>query len=278
MAIGLADGRLHSVAHALDDLDGRRLRVLHDGSFIDDPTRLLRLARYAGRLRFTVEPRTLELVAEAVRSRALETVTGPRIGNELRLLAREPDPVAALRALRELGLDAAIHPRFGLDDPDLARRALKLLPGDGRSDLLVLAAAARQIPRDELSELLDRFGFEARARETIVNAAAGADAVARALADAERPSAIAEAVGAGTPELVALAGALGPEQQAREWLERLRHVRLEIDGRDLATAGVAEGPDVGRGLRAALADKLDGLTAGPEDELARAVRAAKASG
>jgi tRNA nucleotidyltransferase (CCA-adding enzyme) len=278
MAIGLADGELRSVSQAPKDLDARLLRVLHDRSFIDDPTRLLRLARYAGRLGFAVEPGTRELVRAAVRDGALDTVTGPRIGNELRLLAREPNPIAVFGALRELGLDAAIHPGFGLDDPDLTRRALAMLPDDGRRDLLVLAAAARPIPRDELSALLDRFGFEARDRETIVNAAAGAETVARALAAAERPSAIAEAVGAGTPELVALAGALGGEDRAREWLERLRHIRLEIDGRDLAAAGIAEGPGVGRGLRAALADKLDGLTTGREDELARAVRAARVSG
>jgi tRNA nucleotidyltransferase (CCA-adding enzyme) len=213
-----------------------------------------------------------------VRTRALDTVTGPRIGNELRLLAREPDAVAGFGALRELGLDAAINGGFGLEDPDLARRALGVLPDDGRRDLLVLAAASRLIPRDELTGLLDRLGFEARARDTIVNAAAGAETVAQALAAAERPSAIAEAVGAGTPELVALAGALGPEQAAREWLERLRHVRLEIDGRDLLAAGVPPGPEMGRGLRAALADKLDGLTGGRDDELARAVRAARATG
>ena len=79
----------------------------------------------------------------------------------------------------------------------------------------------------------------------------------------------------GAPiELVALAGALGGEPQAREWLERLRHVRLEIDGRDLLVAGVPEGPAIGRGLRAALAAKLDRRASGREQELAEAVRAA----
>ena len=59
-----ATGALTAVPHALDDLKARLLRVLHDRSFIDDPTRLLRLARYASRLRFAIEPHTLALVRE----------------------------------------------------------------------------------------------------------------------------------------------------------------------------------------------------------------------
>src|SRR5205807_4985021 len=112
---------------ALEDLESRLLRILHDRSFLDDPTRLLRLVRYAARLGFEIEPHTRERALQALRSGALDTVSGPRVGTELRLLAREPDPVAALRALAELGLDRAIHQRFGLDEPDQARSALELL-------------------------------------------------------------------------------------------------------------------------------------------------------
>ena len=79
------------------------------------------------------------------------------------------------------------------------------------------------------------------------------------------------------PEVVALAGALGAEPQARDWLERLRHVRLEIDGRDLLAAGVPEGPAIGRGLRAALGAKLDRRASGREQELAEALDAVGAS-
>jgi len=76
---------------------------------------------------------------------------------------------------------------------------------------------------------------------------------------------------------VALAGALGAEPQAREWLDQLRHVRLEIDGRDLLAAGVPEGPAIGRGLRAALAAKLDRRVSGRAQELAEALDAVGAS-
>jgi len=275
IALGGSDaGTVSAAPRAIEDLDARRLRVMHDRSFIDDPTRLLRLARYRSRLGFAVEPRTAELARKAVEDRGLGTVSGARIGTELRLLAREPDPVAAFGALRELGLDTAIHPDFGLKeaDADLARRALGLLPADGRRDLVVLALAARGAPRSELGPLLDRLAFSAGDRDVILRAAIDADSIARALADARRPSEIAAAVGAAGPELVAIAGALGAEQAAAEWLERLRHVQLEIDGRDLLAAGIPEGPGIGLGLQAALAAKLDGHAAGKEQELQAALQ------
>jgi tRNA nucleotidyltransferase (CCA-adding enzyme) len=205
-------------------------------------------------------------------------VSGPRIGTELRLLAREPDPIRAFEALRELGLDTAIDHRFGLDDTGAAAAALTLLPDGERRDLLVLAAAARAVPGRALRELLDRLGFESRDRDRIVAAASGADRLAAALHQATAPSELAAAVGPGEPELVALAGGLGAADQARDWFDRLRHVRLEIDGGDLIEAGVAEGPAIGEGLRAALAAKLDGLTTGRDDELRRAVQAARSRG
>lgn len=275
---GARPGELCGTPFALADLDARILRVLHDRSFIDDPTRLLRLCRYASRLAFEIEPHTRELAAAAVREQALRTVSGSRIGTELRLLAGEPDPVAALESLRELGLDRAIDPDFGLEDPALAVRAFALLPGERRRDRLALALASLAVPGARLEQLLDALAFTAADRDAILAAATGARPLAAALQSARRPSGIATAVGGAEPEQVALAGALGPVDQARDWLERLRHVRLEIDGGDLLSAGVPEGPAVGAGLRAALLAKLDGRAAGRDLELAQALRAAAASG
>src|SRR6185503_8353177 len=85
IALHLADGELTYHEGAREDLEAGVLRVLHEGSFRDDPTRLLRLARYAARLKFSAEPRTDRLAAEAVAGGAVETVTGSRLGAELRL-------------------------------------------------------------------------------------------------------------------------------------------------------------------------------------------------
>lgn len=280
LAIALVEpdeGTLEAVPGALEDLDGRRLAVLHDKSFVDDPTRALRLARYASRLAFAVEPHTRSLLDDALDAGAIDTVSGSRIGAELRLLAREPDPVGAFRCLGELGVARAIHPAMGLDDEPLARRALALLAAD-RRDRLAVALALRHVPAAELPWLLDSLAFDASDRHAILAAATKAPALAEELARAQRASEIADAVAGAGPELVALAGALGPQRQAREWLERLRHVRLEIGGNDLIEAGVPEGPGIGRGLHAALAAKLDGRASGRESELREALQAVQNSG
>lgn len=274
---GSGAGQLRAAPAALADLEGRRLRVLHERSFIDDPTRLLRLARYAARLPgFEIEPRTAVLAEAAIADGALGTLTGSRLGSELRLLARERDPVNAFAMLAELGADGAIEQGFGLgDDAALVTRALALLPATGRPDLLAIAVAARDLPDDRVEPLLDRLAFEATDRDVVAGAVLRCREVSEALARTGRPSEIAAAAAGASPELVALAGALGPEQAASEWLEHLSRVRLEIAGDDLIAAGIPEGPAIGRGLRAALDAKLDGMATGRESELAQALAAAR---
>ncbi len=284
LALGLAGsdrGRLLQARHGREDVEARRLRVLHDRSFIDDPTRLLRLARYAGRLGFAIDDHTRSLAQAAVAARTPDTVSGARLGAELRLLAEQGDPVRGFQILSELGVDAAIAPGFGIrreDRAELARRALALLPPDGEPADLVLAVAMRGVPDGELPELLDRLAFPAARRDRIIAAATRAPELAARLSAASQPSQTAAAVGSGPPELVALAGALGAEAAAQRWLDELRHVRLEIDGDDLLAAGVQPGPAVGAGLAAARAAKLDGRADGREAELTAALKVAAGPG
>ena len=271
-------GAVTAAPRALEDLERGLLRVLHERSFVDDPTRLLRLARYQSRLGLGIEPLTARLVAAAASGDALGTVSGSRLGAELRLLTREPDPLKALLALHELGLEAGIRPDFGLRDTELGRRALALLPSQTRVDRLALALALMDVEADELRALLDRLAFEAPDREVVVAAVTRAPDVAGALAAAQRPSEIFAAATGAPLELVALAGALGPAEAASSWIERLRHVSLEIDGSDLLAAGGPQGPASGRGLRAALEAKLDGRATSPEAELRAALEAPEPTG
>ena len=272
LALDLADGTLRGAPHGEEDLAARRLRVLHDASFTDDPTRLWRVARYAARLGFAIEQRTAELAAEAVAGGATGTVSGARIGNELRLALAEPDPVAALDAAVAIGAAPWLAP-----DRALTERAIALLPpGEGRHDLLVLAAALGA-PADDA--LLARLELTA-AERAIVRASAAAPALGGEDPAGARPaSALARALRDLPVEAVALAGARGAPEPARRWLDELRHVRLQITGADLLEAGIAEGPDLGRRLRAVLDQRLDGaLAPGREAELEAALQAAPGAG
>ena len=141
IALDLGDGRLREAPGAQDDLRAGLLRVLHDRSFLDDPTRLWRLARYRARLGFEVETSTRELAREAVAAGALATVSSTRIGNELRLALAEPDPVAALESAVELGLAPWLEV-----DRAAVERALGVLGDAGDPALTVLATVARDVP------------------------------------------------------------------------------------------------------------------------------------
>jgi tRNA nucleotidyltransferase (CCA-adding enzyme) len=254
IALGLADGELRSVTGALEDLRDGLLRVLHDGSFLDDPTRLWRIARYRARLGFTIEPHTLQLAAAAVAGGALATVSGTRIGNELRLALGEDDPVAVLQSASQLGLAPWL-------DVDRARieRALAILPPDGDRGVTVLATAAREAPPD--------LGFTAPVQRVVASAL-----VLRGLElDGATPSVAARAFDGAPVEAVAATGTA----EAERWLRTDRHRRLAITGEDLLAAGVPAGPELGARLWAARAALLDGAVGeDAADQLAVALTSA----
>ena len=267
---GAENEGLVSVEGALDDLHAGLLRVLHEESFRDDPTRILRLARYAARLKFEIEPHTRELAGQAVQGGALETVSGDRIGAELWLAARETDGAAAFGVLDSLGVLAALGMPSPFDD-DLFREAEALLPDDGSRALLLLGVAL--YPASAL-EITHSLGFTREQWTTVVQVAHGADKGAETLLGLPATMPVLEGADA---ELVALAGALaereseGAAQAARDWLTTHRHVRLDIDGGDLIAAGIPEGPEIGLRLAVTLQLKREGRVSGREQELREAL-------
>jgi tRNA nucleotidyltransferase (CCA-adding enzyme) len=258
IALGL-DGTLVAVEGALDDLQTGVLRVLHDASFVDDPTRVWRVARYAARLGFEVDAHTRALAGAADPT----TVSGDRLGAELRLALAEPDPLAALQAVAELNrafLPEGFDPR-----PRSLAAALEVLPADGRRDLLTLAACTAGMDARGLLAWLDDMGFVAGERDRV--AAASRYSTGAPLRAARTNAEIARAARGAPVEAVALAGG----ENARRWLGDLRDVALEINGDDLLAAGLPQGPEIGARLQRTLDRKLDGEIAGREQELAAAL-------
>ena len=224
------------------DLEDGLLRILHSGSFEDDPTRALRAARYSARFGFQPEPETLELL----RTADLDTVSADRREADLLRLAAEPNAARGFELLSEWEL---AKPRSG--GVELAARVGDLLSAPPWRDV---APRAQTVLRAALGP--------AGREEELVAAAPS------------RPSeAVEQAQGHDSAEL-ALARALGAE-----WLDHYllewHLVGLEIDGEDLIAAGISQGPAVGRGLAEALRRKLDGEIEGRERELEVALAAAR---
>ena len=144
--------------------------------------------------------------------------------------------------------------------------------------MLAVAVAARAIERARLRVLLSELSYDARERDVILDAATLAPVLASEMLAARRPSELADAIADASVELVAIAGALGAQEPARRWFADLRNVAVVVDGSDLIAAGIAPGPAIGAGLRAARSAALDGEATDRECQLAVAVRAARATG
>jgi tRNA nucleotidyltransferase/poly(A) polymerase len=99
-------GQLLDFYGGQQDLADGVIRVLHSLSFVDDPTRILRAVRLEQRLKFHIEPRTLELIKDALP--LLDRVSGARMRHEIELTLHEAEPTAALSRLSELDVLAHI--------------------------------------------------------------------------------------------------------------------------------------------------------------------------
>ncbi|MDD2927380.1 MAG: hypothetical protein PHE30_00825 [Candidatus Omnitrophica bacterium] len=102
MAIGLKDGRLVDYYGGLDDLRHKVIRVLHPLSFIDDPTRIFRAVRFEQRYDFKIEPRSLQLLKEALRLGLLERIHPHRTRTDLILILKEKDPIKEIKRIEKL--------------------------------------------------------------------------------------------------------------------------------------------------------------------------------
>lgn len=279
MAIGLTGddlGHLYDPQGGLDDLQARLLRVLHDRSFVDDPTRLLRALRYEARLGFAMEPATERLARAAGDEGALATISGPRVRDELLDLLAEIDAPAGVERLHELRLDRALHPALVADPELAASAALGALETGARRPLAMLAALVSAAPL-ELEPWLDQLGLGRQEREAVARAALEGPRLAAELRRRElRPSEIHALLSGQPPEALALALSMrAPAAPILRFVHELSRMRLEVSGDDLRAAGVAESPAIGRALEKTLSRKLDGELVGRDEELAAALEAAR---
>ena len=249
------------VADAADGI----VRALRQDAFEEDPSRLVRAARYAARLGFLLDGATAAAAREA--APALE-LGSARVADELARLAEEPTAASALLLLGSLGVpwlsgprEGALAPRFAAIDDALARPGAPALP----------AWALR------LGEALDPDALAAaalpgRARALGAEERAG-DGLAARLEAARAPSEVDRLLRAAPAAAAVGALARGAEAVAA-WWARDRDREPAVRGADLVAAGVPPGPAIGRALAEVRAALLDGRVGGPEEQLAMALRVA----
>ncbi len=257
------------------DLRDGVIRVLHSLSFIDDPTRILRAARLEARLGFHLDPRSEELIANALPM--LSRVSGDRIRHELEQILDEEEPERALCRLDSLGVLHEIHPNLRCDHwlsarfrtlrEELDLEAWGLSPQDRR--FLGWALLFYRLEPSPLAEVLKRLKFP-RAEADDFQELPGLRRALPVVALARRPSQVYRALSPYPPSLLAAAWVATEGEKLRANLLRFqteyRRVETALTGEDLKRMGLRPGPLFGRLLGALRDARLDGEVATREEE------------
>ena len=269
MAIGLK-GTTTAVSSTPSAGKGPRagtIRILHDRSFVDDPTRIFRAVRYESRFGFRMDEHTEALAREGVAGIGL--LSGARLREELLELLDEeqapPSIVAARRSRRGAGDrgDRKLFTRLR----ELDRRyGLDVRTGGSASRHSVLFCRP-----PEVAPFLERLQLRRRdARHIGAAIEDGPRLVEQLRAGGLTASEIVALAEPDHPDAPLLALALDDQQALHEYFDRLQHVQLHIGGADLADLGLGESPRVGEILAELRRRKLNGELDGRESELAAA--------
>lgn len=247
------------------DLQRRQLRVLHERSFEDDPTRMLRAARFLLRLDFTLEAWTADLLDRAVGERRAAAVSGARLRNELGCLFSEA-PARGLPMLQELRLLEGI----GLTEASRAACvASRIVPRAAREmavdlsevDPIVCALGIYVgLSEQDGGGLAVRLMLDASARDALLQAAALIERPPGVLLGDQPDSTLFFALeGLRPAAAVGLWTVLDESARARlqHYWHDLRRTRPDVGGSDLIAAGHEPGPEFSQALETALRAKLD---------------------
>jgi tRNA nucleotidyltransferase (CCA-adding enzyme) len=271
-------GRVVDYFGGLRDLDKGVVRVLHNLSFIDDPTRIFRAIRYENRYGLKMDRHTLGLARACVEMNLVGELSSARLRDELQALLSEKQVDDSIRRLAELAIDKAVHPRLAADEEsvrlagELARARARHAP-DTPLWRLRLAALVRNLSPDELYEWFERLKLRRRDADRIADAVTVGPRLPALLAPVEEPAQVRALVEPHDPD-GALFALVVAEEPVRGRLARyftdFRKVGLEISGDDLAELGLRESPRVGAILEELLRRKLNGELDGRESEIAAA--------
>jgi len=291
-------GRLIDYFGGQQDLQERLVKVLHNLSFVEDPTRVFRAIRFEQRLGFHIAPHTENLIRSAVRMNVLGKVGGLRLLNELILILREKEPSGAIARMAGLGLLPFIHPALRLV-PETRRvvdeagrilawyRLLYLQDACEQWQVYFLALGDR-LTHEEFLDACSRLAVPGRVIAKVFShrrqALGTLDAIQRRL---RRDSKVRDSNiyawfhGLPMEMLLYLAARANREEVRRfvsQYVTRLRQVRCSLDGDGLAVLGLAPGPQFRKILNRLLVARLNGEVVNDEQERALALQLISSDG
>jgi tRNA nucleotidyltransferase (CCA-adding enzyme) len=273
------------------DLQKRVVRVLHNLSFVEDPTRVFRAIRFEQRLGFAIAPHTENLLRSAVRMELVVKVGGRRLLNELVLILREKEPVGALERMAALGLLPFIHPGLKYV-PETGRvvhetgRVLawfRLLYLDDPCEQwqIYLLALCNGLGHDDFENACSRLEIPARIMARVFSQRRHAVGLLSSLqrrikhGPPVRSSELYTWFHPLTLEVLLYLAAAARQEEVKRfvslYLTRLRTMRCTLDGQELKAMGLHPGPEFRRIMERLLAARLDGEVTDDTEERALAL-------
>lgn len=285
MAMALNEDRFGDVVDYFggqDDLHQGRVRVLHNLSFIEDPTRILRAVRFEQRYRLQIEPQTLKLLKEAVRQGVLNRVSNERIWHELKTILEEPEAGKMLARFDELKLWPLIFPGTSFWEVQPVVRGLNKSMGILRtwgfkeSDVKWLPffiAAVHWADPGTAESVCHRYSLNKRQTEKVLATLAGwRDIMANVWKD---PREIKSSQLAGPilalpreayPLLLTVLDEEWMRQRLKQLLTTIHNNKPSVNGKFIKSLGYRPGPVFREALEAAWRARLDGQINTLEEE------------
>lgn len=276
-------GTLIDFFGAQKDLKEKTIRVLHNLSFVEDPTRVFRAIRFEQRFGFTIGKLTSSLIANAVKMDFFRRLSGRRVFSELRQILEEENPTPAIIRLHEYDLLHVIHPSitftkelvglFNLVKKVLSWHDLLFLEEFYMKWTVYFIALIRHCDKETTHEICRRIELAPRCLDIFIKERFEAD---RCLYWMERNlplsnSTLYHQLKGFRVELALYMMAVTKSENVKKsisnYFTRLRHIQPSVTGKDLIKMGLDPGPIFKEILQAVLDAKLNGRLKTRNDEL-----------
>ena len=263
------------------DLKEKTIRVLHNLSFIEDPTRAFRAVRFSERFGFKISKHTQNLMKSALRMNLFDKLSGSRLYEELRMTFDETEPVRAIKRLSEYGLLKVIQKNLVFDGEMESRLQslhdtlswFNLLFLDERLDksTLYLMTLLSSLSDEDRDMVLCRLSTPPKINERITKGIMMAKELLRML-PLQDPARIYKVMHVIDAETLLFAMALTPDthkkKEISQYLLELRKIKPHLTGTDLKNMGIIPGPIYSRIFATLLEGRLSGNLRTKEDEIA----------
>ncbi|MFA5059914.1 MAG: CCA tRNA nucleotidyltransferase [Candidatus Omnitrophota bacterium] len=275
-------GKVVDYFNGLRDIAKKKIRVLHEKSFQDDPTRILRAIRFEQRLDFQLEKQTEKLLRNSAEQKVVQNVKPQRYFEEFKKMLKEFHPVKPLRRLNQLNgfqflgnsfkIRASQFLLLSAVEKEVAYFAREF-SGKRSIDpwIIYFMSIVDVVPAKTLKKILAPFNLSSVDQARIYSACY-ADRVIEQLSKTKlKPSAVYEILKPLSIEttifIKAKSGKKVIRQRIHRFLSKDSFASLHLRGDDLKSLGTAPGQPVGAALKKLLAARIDGTLKSKQDEI-----------